>query len=451
MSRTHHNPALYEAMKSYVASAINLVAIQIALESPSNVDDEPFFFARLGASDDLIKLPEYQTCLAALKGDSVICSQTQTLAGTNSGPRSRTQSLEGLMSAALALGLNRDQSAYDPEHFEREYSRFEEAYYCSEIVYDVIAPLPGVTISQPLRLVDDLELVSLTVEELHPTVNRKGPSGFPFYDGVCVVRSKCRLPKVIGDDKPHSLQERERDQARQRVVNDRIEQVINALRLCGIENAYQSAIIHRPSQWAFDQERLFPGKFQPDVFYVSNLENQWLQGFALFWGQLQSEGIEKRKFLDVAIRRFGYAHERPRLEDKIIDLMIAAEALFLSDYSKDSYFGEIRYRLSLRAALFLAHERELQKTVFRWMRAAYDLRSTLAHGGEVSGAKVPRLPDGSEVSVVDFVATIQTYIRNALIKAINIAHEPGSPYHLVDWDELVFSGKQNEVSDAPGK
>jgi hypothetical protein len=130
-------------------------------------------------------------------------------------------------------------------------------------------------------------------------------------------------------------------------------------------------------------------------------------------------------------------------------LIIAAEALFLSDYSKDSYFGEIRYRLSLRAALFLAHERELQKTVFRWMRAAYDLRSTLAHGGEVSGAKVPRRPDGSEVSVVEFVATIHTYIRNALVKAINIGHEPGSPYHLVDWDELVFSGKQNEVSDAP--
>ena len=102
-----------------------------------------------------------------------------------------------------------------------------------------------------------------------------------------------------------------------------------------------------------------------------------------------------------------------------------------------------------RRSVSCLHERELQETVFRWMRAAYDLRSTLAHGGEVSGAKVPRRPDGSEVSVVEFVATIHTYIRNALVKAINIGHEPGSPYHLVDWDELVFSGKQNEVSDAP--
>jgi hypothetical protein len=83
----HHNPTLYEAMKSYVASAINLVAIQIASESPSNVDDEPFFFARLAASDDLIKLPEYQTYLAALKGDSVICSQLRQLLSPKSQGR----------------------------------------------------------------------------------------------------------------------------------------------------------------------------------------------------------------------------------------------------------------------------------------------------------------------------------------------------------------------------
>lgn len=87
MSRTHHNPTLYETMKSYVASAINLMAIQIASESPSNVDDEPFFFARLAASDDLIKLAEYQTSLAALKGDSEICSQLRQLLSPKSQGR----------------------------------------------------------------------------------------------------------------------------------------------------------------------------------------------------------------------------------------------------------------------------------------------------------------------------------------------------------------------------
>jgi hypothetical protein len=127
--------------------------------------------------------------------------------------------------------------------------------------------------------------------------------------------------------------------------------------------------------------------------------------------------------------------------------MISAEALFLADYNKDSYFGEIRYRLSLRAALFLTTERESQKTVFRWMRAAYDLRSKLAHGGEGHSTKLPKRADGSEVNLEEFVAAIQAYIRIALVKAINLAKDPTAPPNLVEWDELVFSNGSTDSSD----
>lgn len=252
------------------------------------------------------------------------------------------------------------------------------------------------------------------------------------------MRTKCRLPKVVGDDHQPNRQAREADLATERAAHDRIDLVVNALRLAGIENAYSSAIIHRPSKWAFDQDRFFRGRFQPDLFYVSNLEEQWLDGFEQFWQLFQSAADKKRSFLDVAIRRFGYAHERQRAEDRIIDLMISAEALFFSDYNKDNYIGEIRYRLSMRAALFLASEPNSQRTVFRWMRDAYDLRSKLAHGGDVSSAKLPKRSDGTVVDVEEFVGAIQTYIRLALVKAIHLVNDPSAPKDLVDWDELIF-------------
>jgi hypothetical protein len=238
-----------------------------------------------------------------------------------------------------------------------------------------------------------------------------------------------------------NLEAREEDQRRQRAVHDRIEQVVNALRLAGIESAYSSALIHRPSKWAFDQDRLFRGRFQPDLFYVSKLEDQWLDGFEQFWQSFQSAADKNRSFLDVAIRRFGYAHERQQAEDRTIDLMISAEALFLSDYNKDKYFGEIRYRLSLRAALFLSNEPESRRTVFRWMRDAYDLRSKLAHGGDLSGAKLPKRPDETILDIQEFVAAIQTYIRLALVKAIHLVNDPSAPRNLVEWDDLVFGNK----------
>ena len=89
--------------------------------------------------------------------------------------------------------------------------------------------------------------------------------------------------------------------------------------------------------------------------------------FKEFWETLQIDGVRKRNFLLIAIRRFGYAHERYRSEDRIIDLLIAAEALFLSD---NTYTGEIKYRLAQRTAFFLAEAGEHRKTVFKWMKAA---------------------------------------------------------------------------------
>lgn len=302
----------------------------------------------------------------------------------------------------------------------------------------------GIAIARSLRLADDLEITSLPVEKLDRTARKmkRRSSGHPFHDNICIGRTECRLPKVVGDDHQPNPQSGEQDQRTQRAAHDRIEQVVNALRLAGIESAYSSAIIHRPSKWAFDQDRFFRGRFQPDLFYVSSLEDQWLDGFEQFWQSFQSAADRKRSFLDVAIRRFGYAHERRRAEDRIIDLMISAEALFFSDYNKDNYIGEIRYRLSLRAALFLASEPDSQRTIFRWMRDAYDLRSKLAHGGDVSSMKLPKRLDGTVVDIEEFVTAIQTYIRLALVKAIHLANDPVAPKNLVEWNELVFANKK---------
>ena len=193
------------------------------------------------------------------------------------------------------------------------------------------------------------------------------------------------------------------------------------------------------NQWSFGYERVFPGRFQPDIHFTTEVDGPWIISFKQFWDVIQSAPIKERKFLDIAIRRFGYAHERHRLEDKIIDLLIAAEALFLSDYNKDDpYIGEIRYRLSLRAALFLSSNAESQRMIFRQMRAAYDLRSKIAHGGDAKNVKLPKQPDGTPTTLEDFGWIIQGHIRLALRKAIDLALRPTTPMELVKWDELIF-------------
>jgi hypothetical protein len=66
-----------------------------------------------------------------------------------------------------------------------------------------------------------------------------------------------------------------------------------------------------------------------------------------------AKGVTDRRFIGIAARRFSFAHERYNWQDKIIDLLIAAEALFFCDQGEKS---ELTYRLCLRASFFLSND-----------------------------------------------------------------------------------------------
>jgi len=75
--------------------------------------------------------------------------------------------------------------------------------------------------------------------------------------------------------------------------------------------------------------------------------------------------------------RLSSAVRQSGLTDKAIDLGVALESTFLRDLG--SVKGELRYRVSLRAARFLRQGLEERKEVFRAIRDVYDLRSTAVH------------------------------------------------------------------------
>src|SRR6266404_1137247 len=440
---TYRNPLLYDAMKSYVSRAICMIRNDVTID-PENSNDETFFFARLHLKPGFTELPEYKKCLEILKSDPAFKKELDVLAGPPGGIRSRTATADGLMWRVLELGLPPGRSDFDPKYFEDQYTDLEEAYYSSELAYQAIAPLQGLLITGSARLADDLELSVFTTDELAPPNARrpKGLANDPWTAKLCAVRANYFLPKVIGEDMPVTPEGWEKDRTKQLDVNDRIDQVVNALRLCEIENVYTPAITHKTSKWAFGHDRSFPGRFQPDIFYSKEVDEDWLKSFVAFWKILQSPRVKDRKFLEVAIRRFGYAHERHRIDDKIVDVLIAAEALFFSDFNEGSYIGEIRYRLSLRAALFLASDTEVRRGIFRWMKAAYDIRSDVAHGRRWNSKHLPKYGDGSQATPEQFVWQIQEYLRRAILKAIHLGSQPDTPHALVDWDELVFQSAQ---------
>lgn len=88
-------------------------------------------------------------------------------------------------------------------------------------------------------------------------------------------------------------------------------------------------------------------------------------------------------------------HRRTTPEDQLIDLVIALESLF-----SPSDKGELRFRISLNAALLLGNDAEDRTGIMDFVKNMYDHRSALVHGGKspfVSGglttADVARLGD----------------------------------------------------------
>jgi len=158
-----------------------------------------------------------------------------------------------------------------------------------------------------------------------------------------------------------------------------------------------------------------------------------LERFQILWHALND--TPGPRFLDTAVRRFAYAGERRRPEDRLVDFLISAESLFLSDTGDAKERGELRYRLALRAAFFVEIDGYSRKELYGFMRNAYDARSAVVHG-DLPRDRALKLPRKDGVSLSEFVDFREDVLRAALLKAVKT--QPVNYLTLADWDSLIL-------------
>jgi hypothetical protein len=161
-----------------------------------------------------------------------------------------------------------------------------------------------------------------------------------------------------------------------------------------------------------------------------------VESFQAIWRILNSDAVRKNKSLSIAIRRFNYSADRERPEDRMLDLMIAGEALFLSGTTE-----ELRYRFALRAASFIEAPGWSREQVFRFMRLAYDVRSKIAHGDDLPKLSMPDLPT---VELQSFVDTTENRLRSALHRALEIAGRATGTWPP-SWDEVILFSRTERL------
>ena len=124
----------------------------------------------------------------------------------------------------------------------------------------------------------------------------------------------------------------------------------------------------------------------------------------------------------VCLRRIGFANTRMSDEDKLLDIMMALEALVLTGSGSPEDRGELVFRLAIRLARFLGENADEMRGIYDLVRAAYKLRSKVIHGGQ--------LESGDE----EVITKVEELTKSATRKYLQTLSDGDN----VDWTALLF-------------
>ena len=211
-------------------------------------------------------------------------------------------------------------------------------------------------------------------------------------------------------------------------LEPRIEKVITALRLFKKGSIYYSAIISYPKIWRdiwiiSSHER---GKVYGQYY---ELTDEDVENFKTFWSKFKTLQIKK---FDVAIRRFNFSYERKLPEDKLIDYIIAFEALFKGARSK---------LLALRCAYLLGKDGEERKKIFEILESAYDIRNKIVHGGSIESIKeVLNKLKKLNLNLAEFSMQVEGYLRESIKTFLHLQKSKSHDKIIKEIDEKIITG-----------
>jgi hypothetical protein len=450
------SPRVYEATKRYVIAAMWLMNERHGPEPTIAISWDRWVRAGSGEFQrrneieetwspvykdrdlEIHALHAYEECIAAIHEDPVIGPQVDTVVGTALG-RHGVKVNDMPDSILTDLATEARGWFFDEARFDVLYEDHESSFFAESFTYTVVVPLPGLQSSQlPIRLDAHTVVDNMTEEEAIQSIRSGlfqptgGDSPFIHLSSEAAFRTTADIPKLFGESGSEpNLEDATALYAR---FQSTMERGIVALRLTTNAQVVAPGYIMFSRDWPVRGGVYFswlPSSPRRAAFAKAyEVDGESVSALTATWREIGSAGVGRHRELGIALRRFSDAGERERDDDSLIDLMIAAEALFLPDVR-----DELSFKLSLRAAFFIAEEMGRARIeVFRHMMRAYGARSRIVHGEVV---KDLTLADGSRVPLEEFVRVTAEHLRAALRKGIRVASQAAGAGPLVDWDGLI--------------
>ena len=151
-----------------------------------------------------------------------------------------------------------------------------------------------------------------------------------------------------------------------------------------------------------------------------------------------SGGKLSDKTLSRSLHRFLLGRNRDNLVDKLIDYVIAWEALLLTNEG-NPITQELIYRFSLNGALLisLANIRTYPFEVFKKMKSAYSVRSKIVHGNSDEGIIKTLKADGYN-NAQELCDYLESSYRNVVYWLIALDSKERPYLKRGGWESLIW-------------
>ena len=464
------NPTLYRNLKQFTEEAINLIQEKVA--SPDDIPtrlasklktekegvwsieevEKPEWGTLIHLhGSHIAQLNSYTSCVRLLQVDTVIAPHLDKLVGIHGGGAGLVQTSQILPRFITSLLSDSESLSLNQERFDALYKRMEDFFYSQQLNMRLIAPVINVTgLRDPTLLTDDVYIVPNSDNRLGQWISdtREGVALVPWRAVPGLTHSlehQFTAPKVIVDTTQPGAEETpvQDSQSPLAVAVNRIERMVSTLRLLKPDYIAIPFIEHDLLEWhpmpmEGNQAPLYPPHWR--IFgsrYV--LQEGDVPEIPALYRALSPELLRKHRFIKVAVQRIERSVEETEPAQRLVDLVIALEALLLGDIGPAELRGELAFRLSLRGAYFLARDGMQRRKLYPEFKKAYQLRSAIVHGDELpQEVKIFR----QRIPIKEFVNRIENHAREVAKRMLLLAKQPNAPRELVKWDDLVLGATQ---------
>ena len=328
--------------------------------------------------------------------------------------------------------------SFTDESFDQLYEEFEHYLYLSKMPYKVTAPLQGlagdigeIKFDNHLRMrrISGTEKAAYVEMTAYPTTIPIWFSSFDIQHSQYTLEADYfQTGKVMNTSS----------------CTEKFDDVVTVLRLLKSGKMGLCVTKTEPTIWTPDLGTFYSQRFShsgiavPSSYVLNRTEKSALLHL---WRRTrdfknQTGRSESGEYINIALRRFNFGVEEDNAENKIIDFLIAFEALYLEE------MDELSYRLSTRASMLLGEDDAEAARVKEVIVEAYRLRSKIVHGKKVPQMKV----QGEIIELSEFVGHVEEYLRRSLRLFIALSKTCKTQKKILEFLDRVLIDAKSRTS-----